>query len=183
MKKNKKSIAAISLVIVLLIGVAFLVLQIGEKKPNELTKPQNITPLANALYENKNPYIGDPSQNGAILSLLKIEENLGDYQIELQTNKAPYVLKLLFQNKVEYKDRDAFDLQMQKYAFVLLALIENAGEIQWSYASTELDGQETEITVYVKEDDAKTILGEKVKKFATSPEFVQALLEQLELAE
>lgn len=180
MKKHQEVIGGIILGLVGIILVAFLIMQAQENSVNINLEVEEVTPLAYALYESKNPYIGDVSANQQLLTLLDISDKFGVYQIELETDKAPYVLKLSFQDKVD--NRELLDLDLQDQAYLLLALIQNLEEVQWYY-TTEEEGEAVGITHYVTEKQATEILHVDIKKFSDSPERVQALLDRLEINE
>lgn len=135
--------------------------------------------FAQQLFESRNPYVGDNSADLEILTLLNISEDLGDYTIELQTSAEPYSLKLNFQDPV--MDKDAFDLQMQNNACLILALIENAGEVHWSYPAQE-NSEAGEITGSVSAVEISTRLDKDIKKFGETPEQMQELLNLLNLS-
>ena len=131
---------------------------------------------AQQLFESRNAYIGDASANGKILNLLNIAEELGSYSVELKTDEKPYWIKLNFESYVS--DRDTFDLKMLDKAFLILALIDNANEVQCSYPYTE-DGKDTLITLYITQQQATDTLRKDIKSFAESDEGIQELLNQL----
>lgn len=136
----------------------------------------NVSFYAQQLFENKNLYIGDSSANGKILTLLNVSEELGDYSVELKTDEPPYWIKLEFENYVT--DRDIFDIKILDKAFLILALIDNASEVQCSYPYID-NGKETLITVYVTKKQATDALGQDIKSFAESEEGIQQLLNKL----
>ncbi len=133
---------------------------------------KEVTELARQLYAVKNPYIGNVSANGKILRSLDINK-LGSATIELETLKKPYILRINFDNEVT--NRDAFDLKMLRNASILLALIDNADEIQWSYPY-RLEGKITRITVYWSEQNLKSMEIDHIKEYGISEEKVQELL-------
>lgn len=148
----------------------------NEKSMKSTTLKTN--PYSQQLFDSRNMYIGNNSADGKILSLLGIRKKLGGFKIELQTTQEPYSIKLNFQDKVN--KRDEFDLRMQKYALIMLALIDNAGEVQWSYISTEND-EAVQINANVSLKDAKNILAKNVKEYGKTQNQVQELLNKLEV--
>lgn len=147
-------------------------------KPTEKESAENVasgvSDLAKQLYAVKNPYIGNASANGKLLITLGVGEALGNYTLELETSKQPYILRLNFNNEVS--DRDTFDLKMAGYATFLLALIENADEIQWSYPYNET-GDEQRITVYWDAQNLPPLGIEDVKSYGESAAKVQELID------
>lgn len=145
---------------------------------------QRISRLANELYDAKNPYIGDMPANNALAELLSISSRLGSYTNELQTAQAPYSWELKFgdswkrriaDNSYAYESSlDPFEKlndKMRSYACVLLALIDNCGEIKWSYTDNKGDT----ICESLDLDTANEFL--EIKDFGRSALDVQKLLE------
>lgn len=129
---------------------------------------------AQQLVEAKNLYIGDNSADIKILELLNIQKEFGNYHIELETDQEPYIIKLNFEEKPTISE------EFQDKAFLILALIQNANEVQWSYPDNE-DGEEVLITWYMNEKDATTILNKDIKSFGETAESLQELLDELEM--
>ncbi|MEG1683420.1 MAG: M56 family metallopeptidase, partial [Oscillospiraceae bacterium] len=134
------------------------------------------TSAARTLYELRTPYIGDTSGDSALLEALGVGE-LGDYSFELETAAPPYILRVNFKDKP--KDADALDRTMTRNACLLLALIGNAEEIQWSYPAVAEDGAETLLTVYFPAEQASEMVGGDVKLLGKSPVGVGQLLNAL----
>jgi len=147
----------------------------GAGTENTITD-DTVTDYAKQLYELRNPYIGDAPADGALLKELGIQEKFGDYTLELETSKTPYILRIMFTDLVT--DRDAFDVKMTGCATILLALIDNADEIQWSYPYM-VDGQKDQITVYWNEQNTRAMNIEDIKAYSESAEKVQELLNLL----
>ncbi|SHO53288.1 DUF4825 domain-containing protein [Anaerocolumna xylanovorans] len=131
--------------------------------------------LANTLYEHKNPYVGNMSANGRIVADLKVGRVLGNFKNELQTKKEPYGYTLLFEESIKDKEQDNFDSTMKKYAFCMLALIENLSEVSWKYTLIE-DGKERAVTQSITKEEASKILGNNIKSYGASAADVQNLL-------
>jgi len=137
-----------------------------------------ISKMANELYEAKNPYIGDMPANGRLAGILRMGEELGGFKSELQTTREPYGWTLKHEDSV--RNSAVFESRMKDYGCVLLALIDNLGEITWVYTVEAGDGaieRQTVLTVV----EASEYLGAPVKSFSESPEKVQELLDRLEL--
>lgn len=137
-----------------------------------------ISKTANELYKAKNPYIGDASANGRLAGILQIGEQLGGFKNELQTAAEPYGWTLRYEDSV--RSCAAFESRMKDYGCVLLALIDNLGEIAWVYTAETEDGcmeRETVLTV----QEASEYLDAPVKSFGESPEKVQELLDKTDL--
>lgn len=153
-----------------LVCVAVLILGLtngvskGQKQPST---------FAEELYEAKIPYIGDASAVGNLVGITGVRE-LGAYTMELQTTIEPYYMKIIFEEEPE--NQTQFNFEMRKKASVLLALIENAGEIRWNYpVGDEIYGFSCSL------QSANMFLGvENVKEFAKSPTSVQEMVDILE---
>lgn len=136
-----------------------------------------VSELAGQLYAAKNPYIGNASADGRLLRLLETQNQTGGFTSELETSEEPYVLRLNFNDEVA--DRDIFDPEMCRKASVLLALIDNAGEIQWSYPYNQ-EGTVSRITVYWSGQDLKALGINNIKAYGESEAKVQELLNLLD---
>lgn len=130
--------------------------------------------LANELYANAHPYVGDMSANGALANALHISTSLGAYKNELQTQTEPYGWTLEFTEGVEPDREAAFNKEMTGYAYVLLALTENLGTVSWTYPTAE--GEHTET---VDASEASQLLGGDIKEYGESAIQVQELLLEL----
>ncbi len=135
-----------------------------------------ITKKARELFENKNPYIGNMAANEKIAGTLGIYDSLGEYKNELHTTEEPFGWTFLFQKEVLSANQVKFDSIMESYGAALLALIDNCGEVTWTYTS----GPQTIKKTYTREEADKR-LGRDIKSYAESPEKVQELLDLLNI--
>lgn len=126
------------------------------------------------LFDAKNPYIGDMSANGRIATILGIAEKLGNYKNSLQTTEEPYGWTFEFEDEWEAADEEWKNLKMYNYACILLALIDNCGEIHWTY---EIAGETYTMSVDVSA--AEEFLQEPVKSYGETMESLQELLWKL----
>jgi hypothetical protein len=133
-----------------------------------------ISKNTNDLYETKHAYIGDMSANGRVINQLNIVEKFGNFKNSLQTSKEPYGWTLEFEEIVS--NEETFNDLMTQYSYIILALIENLGEVFWQYNN----GYEV-VTKYVTLQDAKEALGENVKDFTQSISKLQNLIDMLYL--
>ena len=137
-----------------------------------------ISKMANDLYEARNPYIGDVSANGRLAGVLRLGEQMGGFKNELQTTKEPYGWILKREDSV--LNSAVFEARMRDYGCVLLALIDNLGEITWRYTVETEDGavqRETTLTA----GEASEYLEAPIKSFGENPEMVQEMLDRLAL--
>lgn len=124
------------------------------------------------LYEARNPYIGDASANGKLLELLNVG-GLGAYTTELQTNEEPYILTVHFIDQP--KDQAVFNRTMKQKAVMLLALIENAGEVRWTYPVAKGQG-ETTYRWKLDRQEAEANLGiDSIKEYGETTETLEKL--------
>lgn len=151
----------------------------------------NVSDAATLLYSVKNPYVGDISADGKVLRAIEEVRPGSVYagKTELQTSEEPYEYHfLLEQNKETLKvktgtEESKLNQEMSRTAVLMLALIDNLGEVQWNYAVTAEDGTENDVlyTSYVDIDSAQQWLGvDNIKAYAESPEKMQELLNLLD---
>lgn len=126
------------------------------------------------LFDAKNPYIGDISADGRIAGLLGIAEKLGYAKTALQTTEEPYGWTFEFEDEWQRADEEWKNAKMQDFACVLLALIDNCGEIHWSY---QINGKQCTRSWDLA--DAKELLGEPVKSYGETVERLQMLMQRL----
>lgn len=137
-----------------------------------------ISKMANELYGAKNPYIGDVSANGRLAGILDMGGEIGGFTSELQTVSEPY--GWILHHKDSVRDSAVFESRMRDYGCVMLALIDNLGEIGWTYTvETEQGLAQRQTTLTAQE--ASEYVGDSVKSFGQSPEKVQELLDRLSL--
>lgn len=151
----------------------------GSLAINEITVTEDgtvISAMANRLYENKNPYIGDASADGRLSQILDIGNELGPFKNELQTTEEPYGWTLRFENSVN--NSAVFDEKMKGFSCILIALTDNLGEVTWEY-TVELANGPVMRTKTMTEAECTKYLGAPVKGYAKSPEAVQELLQLL----
>lgn len=131
--------------------------------------------LAQELYDFKNPYIGDAPADGDLLHALQVEKELGPFSIELETEVQPYILRLVFTDTINMEN--TFNEKMKDYASVLLALIENADEIDWVYSNK--DGV-TQTQTWTVSDAEQSLKIEDLKSYSSTKEKVEELLKLLD---
>lgn len=136
--------------------------------------------MANELYRARNPYIGNMSANGRIAGALGIAKELGDFHNELQTSSQPYGWTLDFEDGV--LNSAAFEEKMKAYSCVLIALIDNLGQVSWNY-TVELEDGPVQRSGSMTEQECTEYAGGPVKAFAESPERIQELCDRLGIRE
>ena len=140
---------------------------IENNETNNVLTEEELFAFAEQLFHVKNPYLGDVSANGKILSLLREHYNISrTCGNELQTYEEPFWITISFDEKPD-------DTAMWKLASVFLALVENCSEFRWEFV-TEND---ILYTYYLKVSDVEEVLGCKdLKDYVTSSEKIAELL-------
>ncbi|MEG1536872.1 MAG: M56 family metallopeptidase, partial [Clostridiales bacterium] len=165
----------------LILAVLIVLIAVGCTFSGGDTAPEQIAAdYAQKLFDNRNPYLGDAPADGALLQVLGIGDAVGEYSMELSTASQPYVLRLVFSEF--FHDATVIDEIMGKYALVLLALIDNAEEIQWRYSLYDQSGTNT--VSFTLEDAAAVLQQIDVKNYGQSVDQLRQLLDiaQLPLA-
>lgn len=151
----------------------------GTLSINEITVKEDgtvISAMANQLFQNKHPYIGDTTANTRLSQCLGIGNELGNFTNELQTETTPYGWTLYFENSTN--NSAIFDEKMKGFSCILLALIDNLDEVNWEYTLELAEGPVTRTKTMTKAD-CTAYLGSPVKGFSKSPEDMQELLDIL----
>lgn len=137
---------------------------------------EKISPLTATLYQNYNPYVGDMPQNGKLVSILNMGRYTGNFQSELQTDKEPYSWTMKLANNFSSSRKDAFEKRLCNYAYILLAEIENLGEITYEYT---LNDEPQKLTITV--EDASTYAEEDIKEAGKNITALEKLVRKTEL--
>lgn len=157
-------------------GEILYYLVFSDKRAEELKEEYMVSPYAEALYEARNPYVGDAAANGNLLECMGLFPDM-EWTTELQTKEEPYVLTVHYGNQPQ--DEVSFNIQMEKKAILLLCLIENAGRIEWTYPVETAEGQAERRFCCDRELAAKRLALEKaedISGFGESRSSVQELL-------
>lgn len=127
----------------------------------------------NKIYETKHAYVGDASANGRTAGALQIGK-FGSFLNSLQTTEEPYGWTMKFTESIT--NDTIFNERMTQYAYVILSLIDNLGEVSWEYKN----GSKV-ITKTVTTKEATKALGQDIKEYSKSISEFQTLLNQLYL--
>ncbi|MGN0132514.1 MAG: DUF4825 domain-containing protein [Lachnospiraceae bacterium] len=136
-----------------------------------------ISPITSAVFQTGHAYAGDMPANGQTASALNIDGFLGNFTSELRTTGEPYGWKITPENSFSADRREVVEERMKSYAYVILAVIDNLGEVTFEY---EIDGEVYELTVNT--DDATSYAGEEIKSVGKDINRLQRLMEQTGLA-
>ena len=134
------------------------------------------TALARSLYALRNPYTGDAAADGKLLAALLDGGAFPPYTLELFTSGEPYALQVNFDRQPGTPGLTG--PVMTRASFVLLALMENLGEVRWSWDG----GQTAAVTLDTEQADAylASAGAPDVKSCGASEETLAALLSVLE---
>jgi len=139
--------------------------------------------LARSLFALRNPYTGSAAADGRLLEALHVGDRLGDYTMALTTAEEPYKLQINFKADPGIGGYEQFDAEMNRSALCLLALIDNLGEVSWTYPyRTDLSGKNIrEQRLNVEQADlllaSRGLENPDIKKLGQSAEGVQTLLQ------
>lgn len=176
--KNPKTVISAAVVVLLIAAVCVGCTFTGAKRGHDPAEgTEDVSAYAQQLYDCRVPYIGAAFDDAALIEAMDIFEKLGGYILELETDSEPYVLRLIFSDKMT--DVDMLNRVMQENSMLLLALIDNASEIQWRYTYSDpmADGEES-FTGSLTIEDANAMLDDTdIKDFGQSAANVQALLD------
>lgn len=150
-----------------------------------------ITKKAKELFAARNPYIGDISADQKLANILGVGEKLGSYKNKLDTEEKegfeyPYGWQLIFDEAWKEGEVSRKNDRMKAYAYALIALIDNCGEISWTY-TTEDGATHTERVRVSDWDDEHSqenispYVRRELKDYAKYDYTVQTLLSQLEI--
>ena len=128
-----------------------------------------------AIY---NARVDDIADTGAVAQLteaIDLRKNVGDYMVTLELAEDANSMQIVFNIEVYENEQTAVDEAINMYAQQLLAMIENADSVKWTY--TLKKGNKTET---VEGSMTKKQAGEQLKldidEYRETPEMVQTLL-------
>ena len=138
------------------------------------------------LYETRTPYVGDISALNRVASALNIQERLGSYTNSLHTSSRPYDWTLEFTTAMMEGRARRLDSDMQMFAPLMLALVENLDQVTWTYTDTQGEFHSQTITtedamailrnsVMTYRGEDPSALPDSIKDFAASPAAFQKL--------
>ncbi|MGN0295442.1 MAG: DUF4825 domain-containing protein [Lachnospiraceae bacterium] len=134
---------------------------------------KKISALASAVYNSKHPYVGDMSANGRTVIALNLVGELGNFKNQLQTSEEPYGWTMTLENEIDASQQAEKETLMKSYAYAILAVTDNLGEVSFEYT---VDGKMYTLTVNT--DDASAFAGQDIKTCGGDPAALQELLEK-----
>ena len=124
------------------------------------------------LYAAKTPYVGDMPALNRVATAMNIQSGCGPYTNSLQTSHEPYGWTLEFSNIYTERQAAWLDETMEyDLAPLMMALVENLGEVSWTYR-TQDDALQTRTVTLSQVNEA---LPRPVKDYAASPAELQQL--------
>ncbi|MGN0334885.1 MAG: DUF4825 domain-containing protein [Lachnospiraceae bacterium] len=122
------------------------------------SRGKNISAVTSAVYNTGHLYVGNMPENGRTAGALNIANYLGNFTNELQTTEEPYGWRLIFANSFSSGRRAAMEEVMKSYAYAMLAVIDNLGQVSYEYV---IDGETCELSVTSAE--ATAYAGQDIK--------------------
>ena len=139
---------------------------------------KKISAVTSAVYNSRHPYIGDMPANGRTAGALNIGNYLGNFTNQLQTAEEPYEWKLILANSFSSGRRAGMEEVMKSYAYAMLAVIDNMGQVSYEYV---IDGETCELTVTSAE--ATVFAGQDIKVVGENVSVLQSLMEKTGLTD
>ena len=154
----------------------------------------SISPAAAQVYAARTPYVGDAAALGRIVKLLN-GRLPGGFSSELQTAREPYGWTLVSSVTFPPEGEAHLNARMETvFAPLLLALVDNLGEVSWTYQTEEGNTVTRTVTLaeadaalpelaeaYNRENGAALEARESVKDYMASEVDFQQLWNMLEL--
>ena len=136
---------------------------------------EDISDITSGVYHTRHAYIGDASKNGQTAMALNMQKYLGDYTNELQTVKEPYDWKFILEKEssITSEQRENKEMRMKSYGYILLAVIENLGQVSYEYS---VNGEACSLSVNRKE--ASEFAGRDIKECGQDILLLQKLMEK-----
>ena len=129
------------------------------------------------LYAAKTPYVGDISALNRVANALNIQSRCGSYLNSLKTAQEPYGWTLEFSDVYTEKQAAWLDETMEHdLAPLMLALVDNLGEVSWTYRTQDGALQTRTVTL----PQISEALPRPVKDYAASPAQLQQLCDLLQ---
>ena len=129
------------------------------------------------LYAAKTPYVGDMPALNRVANALNIQSRCGSYLNSLKTAQEPYGWTLEFSDVYTEKQAAWLDETMEHdLAPLMLALVDNLGEVSWTYRTQDGALQTRTVTL----PQISEALPRPVKDYAASPAQLQQLCDLLQ---
>ena len=123
------------------------------------------------VYQTRHDYMGSINDNLRTAEALSMSRYLGSFTNELKTSQEPYVWKIILDTSVPKNERTVRESDMERFAYVLLGVIGNLDEVEYSYT---IDGES--LAKSVTAQDATEFFGSNIKGCGKSPRILGDLL-------
>ena len=127
--------------------------------------------LTAQIYETRHDHMGSISDNMRTANALGMSSYLGSFTSELKTSGKPYVWKITFDKPFPQSERAVWEKEMESLAYVMLGVIGNLDEVEYSYT---VDGES--FTKTVTAEEATAFFGRNIKDCGKSPRVLGNLL-------
>ncbi len=134
---------------------------------------EDILAITSSVYNTRHPYVGDMSANALPVAALNMGSYLGGFANELQTEKEPYGWSFVLSGEQEEEHVALKETMMKSYAYVLLAVVQNLGEVSFEY---EVAGKESKLVVTT--EDASEFAGHDIKECYDDIVLLQRLIQK-----
>lgn len=147
-----------------------------DKKDRQLAEigdHPGVSDTALNMYNARVDDITDTAQVAQLVEATDMREELGGYLVTLKVKDDVDTLVVAFEKELKDGEDLAFDEAATWYAEQLLALIEEADAVQWSY---KIEGAKERTVRVLTTEQADELLQTEVKGYSESPELVQTLM-------
>lgn len=111
---------------------------------------ERISAVTSAVFHTRHAYIGNMPDNGRTARALNMGNYLGGFTSELQTKEEPYGWNIILEKEIPASQLSEKEQRMKAYAYIFLAVIENLGEVSFSYT---VNGDTKSLVVTQKDAD------------------------------
>ena len=132
-----------------------------------------ISTLASAVYQTRHDYVGSMPDNGETARVLNMAWYLGSFRNELQTDQEPYGWTMILDDEIPENILAEQENRMRNFAYVLLGVTGNLGEVSYRYRSGE-----KEYTLTVTAEDASAFLGSDIKACGENVSMLETLIQK-----
>lgn len=133
---------------------------------------EEISRLASSVYETKHEYVGDASANGNTAMVLDVENRLGDFTMELETEKEPYGWTFYLNEDISGDSRVLKESDMEYISYILIGVTGNLGSVTFKYT---VDGKTAVKTV--DSEMATEFFGRDIKEAGKSVRLLDELID------
>lgn len=142
-----------------------------------------ISDITSEAFKRKHLYIGDAPANSQLARELGIDKNIGSFTSELQTKYEPYGWTLVLTDELMLQEELVKSTLMRKYAYVLLALINNVDSITFKYEVFNPDRDDRKCELTITRTQADKFFGDDIRKCYEDINELQKLMEKSGLAD